>query len=299
MDIETATTENVQAVTWGPTSIPQEVVSALNTFTNTPRKAWVDTTWYSMCTTAPSARVFFKGGRENMMSRLLACQIAADAYANLGMQTEVDVINPRVVVKVRDQAKSMRAVLPAQQYLPAPANTVEFRTGLDSLCQWTRPANAPSSNSGDPCVRAFILGLAHRFADAFVDIPVEYIHNLVIIGWPTRSLSATRRVLTATVTAGIKIDVEATRVRESAARGTTALTIHKAASSRYLMSISDQQEVEQLSIEIDRIRQGRRRFPSDAARLRALNDIAQSLDDPDLKADVLCMISDRLKEFSP
>ncbi|MYN04537.1 hypothetical protein GTP41_20810 [Pseudoduganella sp. DS3] len=233
------------------------------------------------------------------MSRLTVCQIASDAYTELGLQTEVDVINPRVVLKVRDQAKSMRAALPAQPYLPAPANTLEFRTGLDSLCHWTRPVCAPSSNSGDPCVRAFILALARRFADAFIDIPVEYVHALVTIGWPARSLSATRRVLTATVTTGIKLDAKAKLALESAARGATALTIHRAAASRHLMSASEQQEVEQLSVEIDRVRQGRRRFPSDAARLRALNDIAQTLDDPDLRADVLCLISKRLQDVAP
>lgn len=252
--------------------LPHGTLDAIEIFTSTPRKNKLLTTWFSKCTAGPAAAVFFRGPRESNVHRVTACDIAASAYLELCHQDEVEVINPSLVLKVRGQAKFMSYILPRSQHLPSPANTQEFRAGLESLSLWKVPVTAPTSRSGDPFIRALTLALAQKFADAFVQIPVEYIHHLVTVGWPARSLSATRRVLTIKVIASIKNESEKCHKREQVVRSATTLAIQTASSTltqRGAIPETHQQSIESLESEIARIKQGGRRFVNDAARLRA------------------------------
>lgn len=283
--------------TWGGIFLDHTLAKALNIFLNAPRSERSKTEWHAKCMAGQSALVFFQGTRASDVFRLTASKIAADAYEELRDQKEVAIIKPALVVKLRGQANSMRASLPVAQHLPGPANTKEFRTGLDSLCRWTTPVTAPTSKSGDTCARAFTLALAQKFATAFVDIPVEYVHSLVRLGWPNRSVSATWRILTANVTERIKQEAEGLRLQESLAHDTTVLALQAASATRHVMTESESQAADQLRDELERLRRGKRRFSSDAARLRALREIAQSLDDTELADELSLMIESRLQDF--
>jgi len=260
----------------------------VNIFNGTSRKDKVQTTWFSICTSGPAAASFFKGTRDSNFHRLTACDSAASAYVELSEQGEVEVINPSLVLSVREQAASLRGMLPTLRHLPPPANTQEFCAGLESLRRWTTPVTAPTNRSGDPAIRALTLTLAEKFADAFVEIPVEFIHHLVALSRPTRSLSATRRVLTSKVTDYIKQEREKLRKSEYVGQSTAHLAIQTASSNHrrpYVLCEADQQTIVSLEDQIARIKRGGRRFHSDAARLRAIQDILNSFDDPNLVDD--------------
>lgn len=284
-------------VAWGEISLNQSLVNSLILFLGTPRNKRSKTEWFACCMERQAAGTFFKGHRDNDTSRLTACKLVADAYEELRDQKEVAIIKPSLVVKVQAKANTLRTSLPAPQYLPGDAITKEFRDGLDSLCRWSTPVTAPTSKSGNACARAFTLTLAEKFADAFVDIPVEYIHSLVTIGWPGRSLSATWRVLNADVTLHIKRENESNRVLASSADTAAFLAIQSASTTRHVMSGSDVQVVEQLQEEMERVRQGKRRFPSDAARLRGMLEIVQTLHDTGLADEFSNLIANHLQEF--
>lgn len=226
-----------------------------------------------------------------------ASKLAADAYEELRDGTDAAVIKPVSVTKVRDHATAMRATLPPARYLPVAANTKDFRSGLDALCKLTMPVIAPTSKSGDVSARTFTLSLAKKFAKAFREIPVEYIHSVVTFGWPSRSLSATWRVLDAKVTERIKREAKEEVAQEASAQSTTALVINAASTARHVMSELESAAVDQLQHEIERIRQGKRRFPTDAAGLSALREIAQTLDDHELSTDLIAMCDSHLREF--
>ena len=298
MTNSTFAAENHQMLAWGPVSLSKTLVDALNLFLVVPRNERSDTEWHLRCMAGQATTVFFKGTRTSDLFRLTASKIAADAYEDLRDQKEVSVVKPAFVVKLRGQALSIRESLPAASYLPSPANTKEFRKGLDSLCRWTPSVSAPTSKSGDVCARRFTLALAQQFASAFVEIPVEYVHYLVTLGWPNRSPSATRRVLTLVVTNRLKQEAESLRLAESLAQGASIRAIGAASSSRHVMSESESQMVEILQGEAERIRQGKRRFSTDGARLQALRDIAQSLDDKVFANEFTELIDGQLQDFS-
>lgn len=298
MTNSTFVAENHQMVAWGAISLSKTLVDALNYFLTAPRNERVGTEWYLRCTEGQAATAFFKGSRTGDVFRLTASKLVADAYEELRDQNEVAVIKPAFVIKLRRQALRMRESLPTNAHLPSPANTKEFRKGLDSLCRWTTPVTAPTSKSGDICARRFTLALAQQFASAFINIPVEYVHSLVTIGWPNRSPSATRRVLTLAVTNRLKQEAESLRLAESLAQGATILAIGAASSSRHVMSESESRMVEKLQGEAERIRQGKRRFPTDGARLQALRDIAQSLDDKAFANEFTVLLDGQLQNFS-
>jgi len=263
----------------------QNLLDVLGTYVSTSRKDKLLTTWFSLCTSGPAAASFFRGTRGSNFHRLTACDIAASAYVELSNQGRVEVIKPSLVLSVRRQAASLHSVLPALRHLPPPANTEEFCAGLESLGRWTTPVTAPTNRSGDPAIRALTLALAERFAKAFVEIPVEFIHHLVALSRPARSLSATRRVLTSKVTGYIKQESEKLHKNECLAQSTAYLAIQSASCNHrrpYVLREADKQTITALEDEIARIKQGGRRFYSDAARLRAIHDIANSFDDPNL-----------------
>lgn len=278
------------------------VTEAVQVYACTPRKDKLLTKWYSMCTSGQAAAVFFKGTRDSNFHRVTVCDLAASAYLDFSSQNEVEIISPSFVLKLREQATSMHRILPGPQHLPSPANTQEFRTGLESLTRWTLPVTAPTSRSGDPSIRALTLGLARRFADAFVEVPVELIHSLIVIGWPARSLSATRRVLTSGITSRIKSDSQDALKREQMAQGATAVALHVASSKafrRIALSEANQKIIDRLEEEVVRVRQGFRRFSSDAARLHAMLDIASSFDDPNLVEEFTGLVTRALQDFEP
>lgn len=285
-------------VIWGGIFLPKTMVDALGVFLAAPRKARKYTDWHARCIAGQKAASFFKATRDSDVFRLTASKIAADAYEDIRDQKEVAVINSSLVLKVREQASSMRTILPAAQHLPGDANTKEFRSGLDSLCQWATPASAPANKSGDICARAFTLTLARKFAIAFSDVPVEYIHSLVAMGWPNRSLSATWKLLCGAVTDRIKREAESIRLQEASAHGAAVFAIRTASTARHVLSEIEHQVVEQLQSEMERVRQGKRRFSNDAARLQAMQEIARSLEDSGLADELLIVIRDRLKEYS-
>lgn len=272
-------------------------IEALTIFLATARADVDSTDWYSLCTAGQAARAFFKGVRNSSVFRRTACDLVADAYLETASDEEIVVLRPSLVSKIREQASSMRAILPTARYLPSAANTEEFCSGLDSLCDWSLPINAPTSQSGNPVRRAFTLSLARKFADAFANIPVEYIHHLVGIGWPNSSGSATRRVLTSEVTEKIRQESTASCRQESLARGAATLAIQAATSSPRTMSSSDRQTVEQLQREVERVKAGRRRFATDALKLQALSEIAMLFDDPELKFEFTNLINYKLRDF--
>ncbi|MFC5551789.1 hypothetical protein [Massilia aerilata] len=269
-------------------AVMKDILQTINIFNGTSRKDKVQTTWFSLCTSGPAAASFFKGTRDSIFHRLTACDSAASAYVELSEQGEVEVIKPSLVLSVRGQAASLRSVLPALRHLPPPANTQEFCAGLDSLGQWTTLVTAPTNRSGDPAIRTLTLALAEKFAGAFVEIPVEFIHHLVALSRPARSLSATRRVLTSKVTDYINQESEKLRKNEYVAQSTAHLAIQTASANHrrpYALCEADQQTIASLEDQIARIKRGRRRFYSDAARLRAIQDILNSFDDPNLVND--------------
>jgi hypothetical protein len=291
--------ENFHGVPWGKISLDRSLAKDLDIFLNTSRKEQRKADWHTRCMAGQAANIFFSGDNKSSLTfRLTASNIAASAYEELRHQAEVPVIRPSLVEKVRVEAKSLRANLPSAQYLPVAASTKEFRCALEALCHWTRPATAPTSRSGDACAIGFTLGLAKKFAIAFVEIPVEYIHTLVVLGWPTRSLSATWRVLPADVTEQIKHEVEIERAQVDSGRGSAERFIHAATTTRHAMSDAESEAIEKLLHEVERLRHGKRRFSSDAARLRALREIVQSFDDPSLVADWSTVIESSLQEFS-
>lgn len=298
MNTSTSTVDEVHSRGRRQVLLPQSVIDALSAFRTVDRKERDRTAWYAMCTTGQPAAVFFKDARDANVFRLTACDLVASAYQDLHSQEEVQVIPPSYVLKLREQASTVRANLPAPEHLPIPANTGEFRSGLDSLCDWVAPVCAPTSKSGDPTRRAFTLSLARVFANAFIHIPVDYIHHLVTIGWPSSSLSATRRVLTSDVTDRIKREVEGYRKQEQVARGTAEFAIQSAA-SRHAMSDEERLTVAQLEGQIQRIKTGKRRFASDAVRLDALRAIASSFDEPELVDEFVRFIDYKLEAFRP
>lgn len=286
-------------MSWGNIWLDQQLAKAIDVFLSTSRKEQRETDWHARCMAGQAAATFFNGDiKSSFTFRVTASALAANAYADLRNQVEVTVIRPAQVEKVRLHAKTLRANLPAAQYLPLAAGSKEFRSALDSLSRWSRPVIAPTSRSGDASAIAFTLTLAKQFAIAFGEIPVEYIHALVILGWPTRSPSATRRVLPADVTAQIRREVEIERPLVSSGRGAAQRFIASATTTRHVISDADGDSVAQLQHEVDRIRQGKTRFCSDAARLRAMLEIAQSCDDPTIVADLSAMIVSNLQEFS-
>lgn len=285
-------------VEWGGISLPQPMVEALGVFLAAPRRAKGGTEWHARCMAVPKAAAFFNGQRDYDFARITASKIVADAYEELRDQKAIAVIQPSLVLKLRQQATSMCACLPAAQHLPGDAGTKEFRSGLNSLCQWTTPVSAPTNKSGDICARAFTLSLAFKFAGAFMEIPVEYIHSLVLMGWPNRSLSATWKLLSGAMTDRIKREAEALGKQAAKAHSTTVLAIQAAAHSRHVMSESQSLEVEQLQDESERLRQGKPRFANDAGRLRAMQDIARTLDDSALANELFFLLRDELKDFS-
>lgn len=266
-------------------ALPKAAVEAGETFLNAPRKDRPFTDWYRRCTSGPAAAVFFKGPRDSDVFRLTACEIVAKTYMELSAAGDVEVIRPSLVLQVREKASSIYEMLPESQHLPLPADTREFREGLVSLSQWKVPVTAPTNNSGDPSMRALTLTLGRRFAEAFVQIPVDYIHFLVTFASPNRSLSATRRVLTSTVLNAIKQESEAFRKREQLAQATMTSAIQSAYSSSVrarVLSVAEQDAVQALENEIKQIKSGRSRFTSDAARLQAIKRIVDSFDDSSL-----------------
>lgn len=284
------------------TTLPSAVTDAIEAYMRVPRKDKLLTTWYSICLSGQPAAAFFRGPRDSTFHRVTACDLAASAYLDLSAQKEIEIISPSFVLKIREHASSMRRMLPEPQHLPAPADTEEFRTGLESLTRWRVPVTAPTSRSGDPSIRAVTLGLARRFANAFVEIPVEFIHSLVLIGWPARSQSATRRVLTSGVTSRIKLESREALKREQVAHGATAVALQVASSKAArgtAFSEADQRILEGLESEIARIRHGKQRFPGDAARLRAMLDIASTFDDLTLANDFSQLAAQALQNFEP
>lgn len=290
--------EELATVPWGTIRLNQSVKEALEHFQSTPRNQARDTEWHSMCMDGQPALAFFKGPIKGSEAfRVTASKLAADAYEELRDGTDVAVIKPALVMKVRDQAKAMRTTLPPACYLPVAANTKEFHSGLDALCKLTMSVTAPTSRSGDVSARTFTLSLAKKFAKAFREIPVEYIHSLASLGWPSRSGSATWRVLDARVTETIKREAEFEVEQEAYAQSTTAHAIHAASTTRHVLSETESGEIDQLQHEIERIRQGKRRFSTDAAGLRALRLIAQNLDDRELSTDLVALCNSHLREF--
>lgn len=278
--------------------LPPTVIAALNAFRNVDRKEWDRTDWYAMCMTGQPAAVYFRGTLNSNVFRFTACERVARVYEDLNSQDEVQVISPSFVLKLREQASSVRANLPEPQHLPSPANTEQFRSGLNSLCDWVTPVSAPTSKSGDPCRRALTLNLARNFAETFNQIPVDYIHHLVTMGWPDSSLSATRRVLTSEVTSRIKREAESFSKQEQSARGKAEFAI-QAAASRHVVTAEERLTIMQLEREIERIKGGKRRFANDAAGLNALRTIASSLDEPDLTDEFVRLIDYKLQDFRP
>lgn len=274
-----------------------EITEALATYSLTKRKQRSTTAWFATCTESPAAAVFFKGARDSMFSRITACDVIAEAYHELHAGGEIEVISPSMVYKVRAQANSMLAMLPARQYLPSEATTSEFRMGLEALCSYTRPVLAQTNRSGDPTRRALTLALAKRFAEAFGAIPVDYVHYLVTIAWPTASASATRRVLTSDVTEKIKEQCSIELKATSAARTQTHLALQAARSTKSLLSSVDSETIEDLEEQIGRIKRGARRFPTDASSLRAMLMIVNLLQDPALAEELRTVLANQLQDY--
>lgn len=274
-------------------------VEDIATYLRAPRKERSLTAWYTACMNTPHASIFFRATRDSSTYRMTVCDLVAKAYEEVLEQGDAEVIAPSHVLKLREQASSMYRLLPGPQHLPAPANTSEFRVGLQVLTQFKVPVTTPTNRSGNPTLRTLTLLLARRFADAFIHIPVEYIHYLVTIGWPSRSLSATRRLLPLPVTNALKKESGAALELEKGAQSTALLAIQVAANiaARPVPCDAEEQTLAVLEGEVDRIKRGLRRFPNDAARLRAMQDIAASFDDPHLVDEFTNVLSNAVQEF--
>jgi hypothetical protein len=275
------------------------VVQNIAAYARAIRKERPLTVWYAQCMDSPHASVFFRATLDSSTYRITVCDLVAKAYEEVLEQGEAEVIALSHVLKLREQALSMCKLLPGPQHLPAPANTSEFRVGLQVLTEFKVPVTTPTNRSGNPTVRTLTLLLARRFADAFIHIPVEYIHYLVTIGWPSRSLSATRRLLPLSITNTLKRESEAALKLEKGARSTTLRAIQVAANAAARSTPRDAEErsLAILEGEVDRIKRGLRRFPNDAARLRAMQDIAASFDDPYLVDELNSVLSNAVREF--
>jgi hypothetical protein len=273
-----------------PVALAPALVAALQRFAATERRDFELTEWYRLCMQPHIADVFFVGPRKSQLVRRTVSEAVSDVYLELLSTRDNDVLRPKFVYKLREQVSQIRASLPAPRHLPAEANTTAFRAGLDALCIWELPVCSPQTSSGDPLRRSATLQLARKFADSFSQIPVDYIHYLICLGWPSASVSSTRRVLTSAVTTRIKAESEEFRKRDQGARAATTLAIQAAATSRYALSPADQVTIDNLNEQIDRIRGGKRRFTTDAARLRAIEEISASMDDRDLANEYLHFI---------
>lgn len=269
-------------------TISPTVLKAIAEYGVAPRKEKVLTAWYATCMNSPHAAVFFRSTRDSSIYRVTVSDLVARAYEELVERPDVEIIAPSLVLKVREHASSMHAILPGSRHLPPPANGCEFRAGLEALKFMKVPVTAPTSNSGNPAARALTLVLARRFADAFIQIPVEYIHYLVTMGWPKRSLSASRRVLPLTVTTALKLESEDKLRLEKVAQSSAvhAMQVANRPERSHSLTQSEQISIERLEDELSRMKRGLRRFVNDAARIRAIQEIVDSFDDPRLTDDI-------------
>lgn len=278
-------------------ALSPNTTDALDIYARTKRQQRDTTTWFSMCMGAPAAAVFFKGSRDSVVFRLTACDVIAEAYHELRTGIEVEIISPSMVYKVRERANSLLNELPTAQHLPPTAATSDFLSGLQALCVYAPPIFVPTNRSGDPTRRSLTLTLAKKFAKAFSSVPVDYVHYLITIAWPTVSASATRRVLTSEVTETIKRQCEIDRKAESTARTHTHLTLLAASSTRRIISPENADAIENLEEQIGRIKRGLRRFSTDASSLRAMLEIVSDIQDPSLASEFKAVLSTQLKEY--
>lgn len=167
--------------------------------------------------------------------------------------------------------------------------------GADFLIQ--RRLTGQNFLDHDPTRRALTLALAKRFAEAFGAIPVDYVHYLVTIAWPTASASATRRVLTSDVTEKIKEQCSIELKATSAARTQTHLALQAARSTKSPLSSVDSETIEDLEEQIGRIKRGARRFPTDASSLRAMLMIVNLLQDPALAEELRTVLTNQLQDY--
>lgn len=283
---ETAEAEAIRALS--------RVFQTIQRFEATDRHRWPDTVWYADCTDGQAARVFFSGTRNSTFSRSVACKAVADVFATLSNSDTPTVIKPKLVEHIRATAQSLREAMPAIQYLPYEAQRDSFHVGLKAVSNWEPPISAPTNSGGNPLRRAITLSLARRFADDFSTIPVEYIHHLITLCWPSTSLSATRRVLSFAVTTAIKFESSQAKkqleIENSSAVHATSIALRAASRPTHKLSDSDADLILQLQDQIDRLNAGRSQFFSDTARVRFMMVIAKSYSESPLSNEITAFL---------
>lgn len=266
------------------------IQTSITRFDEADKRAITDTYWYALCTDSQAARIFFRGIQDNIVTRITVCTLAANAYKKLiDCNAIPPVITSSDAEDLRKAAQALKKYIPGDVPLPKAVQTADFNDGLAALCVWVPGQTVLSDYKGDSGRRWTIRELAKGFAWAFNKVPVEFIHAIILIGWPDAPLRSISRELDRDVIAQILDEVKAERVQELkvfSAEQAAKYAVQRISKRAITLSDKQTEEIDQLQARIDRIRAGMPQFPSEAQHLRAIITLTESLPDSAMASEI-------------
>jgi hypothetical protein len=180
--------------------------------------------------------------------------------------------------------------LPPEVPLPKAAQGEGFKLGLLALSHWELAGTVLTNFNGNTARRWITREIAAAFAFAFNNkVPVEFVHDLVIICWPETPLRTTSRELDGETLTVIRAEAEARRIhekQEDLAHQTANYALQRAASKQTILTAAQIASIEALQSQIDRIKRGSTPFRDDTALLRSLIAMLDSIVEKELGSEI-------------
>lgn len=250
-----------------------------------------DTFWFAQCTDTPAANRFFRNSGNFTGFKLTVCTFVAMIYQRL-IDTDIvpSVVTPQKLEQIRATAQTLHKDLPSDVPLPEAAQGEGFKLGLLALSGWQLPGTVLTNHNGNTARRWVTREIAAAFAFAFNNkVPVEFVHDLILICWTETPLRTTSRELNGETLTLIRAEAEVRRLHEKQndlARQTADYALQRAASKRANLTAAQIATIEALQSQIDRIKQGSAPFRNDTALLRSLMTVLDSITEHDLGIEI-------------
>jgi hypothetical protein len=284
------------------THLLSKIASTIQRYRKAEDKEKADTFWFAQCTDSQAATRFFKSTGNYTFSKLTVCTFVANIYQRL-IDTDIvpSVVTPQRLAKVRTSARTLYADLPLDVPLPKAAQGECFKLALLELSEWQLPGTVLTNYNGNTARRWVTRKIAAAFALAFNNkVPVEFVHDLVIICWPETPPRTTSRELDVETLTVIRAEVESHRIhekQEDLARQTADYALQRAASKQAKLTAAQIVLAETLQSQLDRVKQGSSPFRNDTALLRSLITLLDSIVETNLGNEIKNAIRLFAKEY--
>jgi hypothetical protein len=269
-----------------PANFLSKIATTVVRYREAGDKEKADTYWFAQCTDSPAATKFFRNSGNFTGFKLTVCN-----FVGL-IDTDIvpSVVTPQKLEQIRATARTLHKDLPSHVPLPKAAQGEGFKLGLLALSDWQLPGTVLTNHNGNTARRWVTREIAAEFAFAFNNkVPVEFVHDLILICWTETPLRTTSRELNGETLTLIRAEAEVRRLHEKQkdlARQTADYALQRAASKHAQLSAAQLATIEALQCQIDRIKQGSAPFRNDTALLRSLIILLDSIVEHNLAIEI-------------